>query len=234
MTWHIKRDYDSIGFPRCAFIAQLCFLWPDISKGITTIFCALPTMPIYGSFLWPDISKGITTQLPRQFLLLCLKFSMTWHIKRDYDYLTAPFFTLHLCVFYDLTYQKGLRHLIKKPSVGILSPGFLWPDISKGITTIEELDNDFKKSLEFSMTWHIKRDYDIVPPLKLPPVRFVFYDLTYQKGLRHNIERFDSRFHWCFLWPDISKGITTLVDFSRNQNVVSVFYDLTYQKGLRH
>ena len=84
MTWHIKRDYDfADSFPAwCGFIS---FLWPDISKGITTLSRSSKACRYSVSFLWPDISKGITTINSNIIRKHRAWFSMTWHIKRDYD-----------------------------------------------------------------------------------------------------------------------------------------------------
>ena len=159
MTWHIKRDYDKRGGEE-EKEREEDSLWPDISKGITTLlfFSLLSFLPYS---LWPDISKGITTPLklirrkwrPRKI------FSMTWHIKRDYDTWRSSWRVATWRILYDLTYQKGLRLMV-------FSPGYF-------------------VVMKFSMTWHIKRDYDICMQRgKQKSSSMILYDLTYQKGLR--------------------------------------------------
>ncbi len=245
MTWHIKRDYDSRSDYRCCWSIP-CFLWPDISKGITTLLCVFDTQS------------------------RC-EFSMTWHIKRDYDSVSSswmqsmqycflwpdiskgittfqPFLLLrqHL-VFYDLTYQKGLRRFPVLIQVAKVC-SFLWPDISKGITTVCNCFNrvfcscvfydltyqkglrlswtkHIKYALMFSMTWHIKRDYDIGWIAWVLPV--CWFSMTWH--IKRDYDYFaHSVSFWLFitgfLWPDISKGITTKILVSIFVSVVSFLW----------
>ena len=185
MTWHIKRDYDKPNIPTIFWIIHLIYdltyqkglrldclssfknsattyLWPDISKGITTLI-VVDEWCLEFAYLWPDISKGITTQFKVTGSMTDVFLSMTWHIKRDYDLINFFFFLtkLFLSMTWHIKRDYDTMNLATRP-LGTISLSMTW-HIKR--------DYDNQGALSYlppsclSMTWHIKRDYDQVQTL---------------------------------------------------------------------